>query len=47
MFFYYAIHSVWNPLRRFVRTWAFFLMLLLLALGGMIWYGIVWYYRRL
>lgn len=47
MFFYYALHSTWNQLRRFMRTWAFFLLMAILALGGVVRYGIVWYYRRL
>lgn len=47
MYLYYVLHSTINQLRKFVRTWAFFLLALLAALGGVIWYAIGWYYQRL
>lgn len=47
MFWYYAIHSAKNQLRRFVRTWAFVLLLVVAVLGGIAWYAVRWYSERL
>ena len=47
MFFYFFFHSAWNQLRSFLRTWAFYLIAGLAAIGGVLWYGLKWYYRRL
>ena len=47
MFFYYFFHTAWNQLRSFLRTWAFYLFLGLLGLGGILWYGLRWYLHRL
>ncbi len=47
MFFYFFFHSAWNQLRSFIRTWAFYLLAGLVAIGGVLWYGLRWYYRRL
>ncbi len=47
MFFYFFFHAAWNQLRSFLRTWAFYLFLGLISVGGIIWYGIRWYLRRL
>lgn len=47
MFFYFFFHSAWNQLRSFLRTWAFYLFLGLIGLGGILWYGLRWYLHRL
>ena len=47
MFLYFFLHSAWNQLKKFVRTWAFFVFLILFAAGGMLWYGFMWYYRHI
>lgn len=47
MFCYYALHSIANQLRRFVRTWAFVLLLVMVVLGGVAWRAALWYYQRL
>ena len=47
MFLYYAIHSTVNQLRKFVRTWAFVLLLVIAVLGGVAWYAVRWYTERL
>ena len=47
MFFFYFFHTAWNQLRSFLRTWAFYLFLGLLGLGGILWYGLRWYLHRL
>lgn len=47
MFVYYAIHSTLNQLRRFVRTWAFYLLIGTVVLGGIVWNVGRWYYQRL
>ena len=47
MFGFYLFHSVWNQLRRFIRTWAFLFFCILLFVGGMILYAARWYYHRL
>lgn len=47
MLLYYAIHSAVNQVRKFVRTWAFVLLLGIVALGGAVWYAVRWYYARL
>ena len=47
MFFYFFFHSAWNQLRSFLRTWAFYLFLGLVGLGGILWYGLRWYLHRL
>lgn len=47
MFLYYALHSTANQLRRFVRTWAFFLLVGVAVFGGIVWHVGRWYYQRL
>lgn len=47
MLLYYALHSTANQLRRFVRTWAFVLLVATVVLGGVVWYVGRWYYQRL
>lgn len=47
MFLYYALHSTINQLRKFVRTWAFILLLVVAVLGGVAWYAVRWYAERL
>lgn len=47
MFFYFFFHSAWNQIRSFVRTWAFYLLIGLIAVGGFLWYCFLWYFRRL
>lgn len=47
MFLYYAYHSTVNQLRRFVRTWAFFLLVAIILFGGVLYYVGRWYYQRL
>ena len=47
MFFFYFFHTAWNQLRSFLRTWAFYLVLALVGVGGILWYGLRWYLRRL
>ena len=47
MFFYYFFHTTWNQIRSFIRTWAFYLFLALAGVGGILFYGIRWYLRRL
>lgn len=46
MFLYFFLHSSWNQLRSFVRSWAFVLFALLFAAGSVLWFGFVWYYRH-
>lgn len=47
MFFYFFFHSAWNQIRSFIRTWAFYLLVGLILVGGLLWYCALWYYRRL
>ena len=47
MFLYYFTHALWNQLRRFVRTWAFFMVIVFVTIGGMLAYAVRWYYQRL
>lgn len=47
MFLYFFFHSAWNQLKSFVRSWAFIVFVLLFAVGGLLWYGFLWYYRYL
>ncbi|MBQ1409958.1 MAG: CPBP family intramembrane metalloprotease [Oscillospiraceae bacterium] len=47
MFFYFFFRTAWNQLRSFLRTWAFYLFLGLLGVGGILWYGLRWYLSRL
>lgn len=47
MLLYYAVHSTINQIRKFVRTWAFVLLLGIVAMGGVVWYAALWYYARL
>ena len=44
---FYFFHSVWNQLRRFIRTWAFLLFCGLVLVGSFLWYAARWYYHRL
>ena len=37
MFFYFFFRTAWNQLRSFLRTWAFYLFLGLLGVGGILW----------
>ena len=47
LFFYYFLRSSWNQIRTFVKTWAFYVFAALFVAGGALWYGFLWYYRRL
>lgn len=47
MFFFYFFRTAWNQIRSFLRTWAFYLVLGLAGIGGVLWYGLRWYLRRL
>ncbi|MCR5294720.1 MAG: CPBP family intramembrane metalloprotease [Lachnospiraceae bacterium] len=47
MFAYYFLHSLWNQLKQFVRSWAFVLFALMAFAGSVIWMWGSWYYRRL
>lgn len=47
MFFYFFFHSAWNQLRSFIRTWAFYVLVGLVSVGGFLWYGMRWYYHRM
>lgn len=45
-FAYYLWHTLKNSILRFLRTWAFFLMAVLTAGGGLAWYAISWYVEQ-
>ena len=47
MFLYFFLHSAWNQFKKFVRTWAFFVFVILFAAGVALWYGFMWYYRHI
>ena len=47
MFLYYFGHSLWNQFKRFVRTWAFVMVIVFVTIGGLLVYAARWYYQRL
>ena len=47
MYLYYFIHSLWNQFKRFVRTWAFVMVIVFVTIGGLLAYAARWYYERL
>lgn len=47
MFLYYFSHSLWNQFKRFVRTWAFVMVIIFVTIGGLLVYAARWYYQRL
>ena len=47
MYLYYFSHSLWNQFRRFVRTWAFVMVIVFVTIGGLLAYAARWYYERL
>ncbi|MBQ1348221.1 MAG: hypothetical protein IIY58_02525, partial [Aeriscardovia sp.] len=47
LFVFYVSRTLFHQVQRFIRTWAFFLVLVLLTLGGAAGYAARWYYHRL
>lgn len=47
LFLYYFIHTTWNQLRKLIRTWAFFMLILFCTIGGLAAFAVNWYYRQL
>ena len=47
MYLYYFSHSFWNQFKRFVRTWAFVMVIVFVTIGGLLAYAARWYYERL
>ena len=47
MYLYYFGHSFWNQFKRFVRTWAFAMVIVFITIGGLLAYAARWYYERL
>ncbi len=47
MYLYYFSHSLWNQFKRFVRTWAFVMVIVFVTIGGLLAYAARWYYERL
>lgn len=47
MYLYYFSHALWNQFKRFVRTWAFVMVIVFATIGGLLVYAIRWYYQRL
>lgn len=47
MYLYYFSHTLWNSFKRFVRTWAFFMVIVFVTIGGLLAYAARWYYERL
>lgn len=47
MLLYYFVHSAWNQFKKFLRTWAFVLLIVLFTIGGLAAFAVRWYYQRL
>ncbi len=47
MYLYYFSHSFWNQFKRFVRTWAFVMVIAFITIGGLLAFAARWYYERL
>ncbi len=47
MVLYYFSHVIFNQLKRFIRTWAFIMLIVFVTIGGLLAYAAQWYYQRL